>query len=55
MKATHLLEIKQIKSIHTINLQIQQKFEAIHTTKSAKCEIKTTHSANKLINTLFCT
>ena len=30
---THSVERKQIKAIHTIKLQIQQKIEAIHTIK----------------------
>ena len=33
MEVTHSIERKQIKAIHTIKLQIQQKIEAIHTIK----------------------
>ena len=52
MEVTHLIERKQIKAL---KLQVQQKIEAIHTIKlhsSAKIKM---NSANKLINTLFCT
>ena len=54
MKVIYLIERKQIKAMNTIKLQIQQNTEAIHTS-SAKLKMKTTHSAKKLINTLFCT
>ena len=31
MEVTHLIAGKQVKAIHTIKVQIQQKIEAIHT------------------------
>jgi len=39
MGVTHLIERKQIKAIHTITLNIQQKMEAIHY-KFNKLEMK---------------
>ena len=52
MEVTHSIERKQIKAIHTIKLQIQQKLKPY---TLAKLEMKTTYSANDFINTLFCT
>jgi len=60
MEVTHLIKTKQIKAMHT--LKFSQKLkpyteakEIEATYSSAKLEMKTTHSANKLINTMFCT
>jgi len=46
---------KKANQSHTLQNNKFSKNEAMHTTCSAKGEMKTTDSANKLINTLFCT
>ena len=44
MEVTHLIERKQVKAIHTIKLQIQQKLKpyTLSTISLAKLEMKTT-------------
>ena len=54
MEVTHSSERKQIKVVHVIKLQVQQKIG--HTVYAIKIKMRTTGSvAKELINTLFCT